>query len=197
MTDWLHSAWVGASGWILFVFALAKALQATYGAERDRVALASAEAERKKLALEIRQLEDSLSSADLQREKLGLEVHLLKNSSEVVGDRRAVYDRLRALLGEILKTAAPTYEQVGQMYQIQHDSEFTFPRELANRLKSLNRAVFELHWSHRQLHERQFLGNDSQRQTVVADNHAALNDVVAFQQEMVEVFRTYLNRTAG
>lgn len=36
-----------------------------------------------------------------------------------------------------------------------------------------------------------------QRQIVVADNHAALNEVVAFQQDMVAIFRVYLNRAGG
>ena len=193
----MQSIWIGVTGWVAFVFALAKAIQATYAAERDRGALASVDAERRKLALEIKQLEDSLSSADLQREKLALEVHLLKNSSEVVADRRAIYERLRALLGEILETAAPTYEHAARMYQIQHDSEFAFPRELAERLKHLSKSVFDLFWSHRHLNERQAGMNDAQRQAVANDNHAALNEVVAFQLEMVEIFRAHLNRTAG
>ena len=196
MPDWMHSAWIGVTGWVAFVFAVAKAIQATYAAERDRAALASVDAERQKLALEIKLLQESLSAADLQREKLALEVQLLKNSTEVVADRRAIYERLRELLREIHETAAPTYEQVVRMYQIQHDSEFAFPRALSERLKRLNKSVFDLWWSHRQLTERQAGMNEAQRQSVVTDNHAALNEVIAFQVDMVEAFRDYLNRTA-
>lgn len=197
MPSWLQGAWVGIIGWVGFVLALAKAIQATYAAERDRAALASVDAEAKKLALEIQQLEDSLSSADLQREKLALEVHQLKNTPEVVQDRKAIYERLRVLLGEIFETAAPTYEQVGRMYQIQHDSEFAFPREIADRLKQLNKSVFEVYWSHRLLNELQLGMSDAQRQIVVADNHAALNEVLAFQRDIVETFRAHLSRVAG
>jgi len=197
MPNWIESAWVGVAGWVGFAFALAKAIQATYAAERDRAALASVDAERKKLALEIKQLEDSLSSTGLQREKLALEVHQLRNTPEAVQDRKAIYERLRVVLGEIFETAAPTYEQVGRMYQLQHDSEFAFPREIADRLKQLNKSTFELYWSHRLLQERQLGMSDAQRQIVVADNHAALNEVVAFQRDMVETFRAHLTRVAG
>jgi hypothetical protein len=196
MVQWIREAWPWVTGWIAFVLAASKALQATFAAERDRVALASAESHRKKLELEIRQLEDSLGAASLQREKLALEVHQLRNAPEVVRDRRGVYDRLRALLIELVESAAPTYEQVGRMYQIQHDSEFAFPRDVADRLKQLNESVFELYWTDRVMREPPFGWGDGQRQTTVANNHAALNQVVAFQQDMVAIFRAHLNPVA-
>jgi hypothetical protein len=194
MPEWLEQAWVGISGWLLFVFALAKAIQATYAAERDRKALASAKAEREKLGLEIDHIRRTLESADLQREKLALEVQLLKNSPEVVADRRAIYDRLRELIVRILETAAPTLEQVRAMYAVVHDSEFAFPRELSSKLVVLNRAVFELYWSNKMLTQPPRGTSEPQRQLFIADNHGALNDVIAFQTDMVETFRPYLNR---
>jgi hypothetical protein len=197
MIDWVRDAWPWVTGWLAFVLAAAKGIQAMYAAERDRRALASSAAEREKLALEIGQLKASLGSADLQREKLALEVHLLKNSPEVIGDRRAIYDRLRVLLGEILETAAPTREQVQRMYHIQHDSEFAFPRELAQRLAKLNKSVFELHWTNRVIGNEPIGMSEPQRQIVIAENHAALNEVVAFQNDMVETFREHLNRAGG
>jgi hypothetical protein len=194
MPEWIQQAWVGVAGWLLFLAAVVKTIQSAYAAERDRNALASAKAEREKLDLEIRLLRESIGAAGIQREKLSLEIELLRNSPEVIAERRAIYDRLRALLGQLLEEGSASYEQVKAMYAIWHDSEFAFPRDVANRLTVLNKAVFELYWSYRMLTQPPPGTTEGHRQIAIADNHAALNDVVAFQTDLVTIFRPHLNR---
>lgn len=197
MPDWTSQAWVGISGWLLFVAAAVKVVQATFAAERDRKALAAAAAEREKLDLEIRQLKYSLESAELQREKLSLEIQLLRNSPELVADRRVIYDRLRATIGEISRDGAATLEQVRAMHAIRHDSEFVFPRELADRLLSLANCTFELYWSHRLLSQPPPGITESHRQAAIEDDDRALKAVVAFEKDLVATFRPYLIRAGN
>jgi hypothetical protein len=105
--NWFQQSWALIVSWAATLAAIIVAIRAIYAAERDRKAL---------------------EQVDLEREKLTLEVKRLRNSPELVADRRAVYERLRKVLAEIIGPGAVTLDQVSALHEISHDTEFRYPR---------------------------------------------------------------------
>lgn len=147
-----------------------KTVQATLAAERDRLAVRNAGLEKEKLELEIRRL----SHVDLERQKLELEVARLRNSPEVVADRRAIYDRLRATLQAITREAAVQVPQLNEVHQIRHDSEFRFPTEIVDALGELTNDCVTLYVTNKGLARGPSRQPTAVWDSLAEDNAAAL-----------------------
>src|SRR6266545_3257995 len=124
--EWFEESW----GYIVlgagFVTTALGWLRSAYAAERDRQALRNAE---------------------LERQKLALEVGKLKNDPQVVTDRRAIYERLRLIVGEITRDAAVTRQHIYDLHEVRHDAEFRFPPDVVKSIRDFLHAAVGLHVS--------------------------------------------------
>lgn len=170
--EWWRESW----GYVLlgggFLGAVIIAIRNTYAAERDRQAL---------------------RQSSLEREKLVLEIARLRNSPEIVHERRAIYDKLREVLGEVMRSAVVELPHIGSLHQVAHDSEYRFPPEIVAPIRSLITAAVGLHVSGEFMKRGANRMNDGEWRKLVEDNHNALMELVAFQQGMIELFRPHLS----
>lgn len=167
--------WRESLGYIVlgggFLGAAIIAIRNTYAAERDRQAL---------------------KQSSLEREKLVLEIARLRNSPEIVGDRRAIYDKLRDLLGEVMGSAAADLSHVSTLHQIAHDSEYRYPPQIVAAIRSLIKPLVSLHISGERLKGGNQV-NDAARRKLFDDNHNALMEIGAFQKGMIDLFRSHIS----
>lgn len=172
MMEWLKESW----GYLVLILGLVaaafKLLQTTYAAERDRRALANSELERDKLALEVRRL---------------------RNDPQVVADRRAIYERLRLIVAEITRDAAVTRKHIYDLHEVRHDAEFRFPPDAVNAIKNFLHAAVGLHVSGAVLAAGLGRAGTEDWEKHVKDNHEALMEIAAFEQNMVAIFRPHLS----
>jgi hypothetical protein len=169
---WLERAWPYLVPWLAFLATLTLALRNGYAAERDRRALAQ---------------------AGLEKEKLELEIARLRNSPEVVSDRRAIYDRLRRLVREITNPADVTIAQIAELHEIRHECEFRYPPEVVAGVAQFIRDAVELHTTNEIMRHGQYREVPSEEWGRLTErHHRALLAVVAFEENLVEMFRAHL-----
>jgi hypothetical protein len=169
--DWLKQSWgyLVLGGGLLATAIVA--VRAVYAAERDRKAL---------------------EVAHLEREKLELEVARLRNSPEVVADRRAIYDKLRQLVHEIIRDASVDISELAALHELKHESEYRYPTEVVAAMGTLIQSAVMLLWSNKELQLGPHQVGAAEWPNVVKSNSDALLDVLAFEQSMVDRFRPYL-----
>jgi len=170
--EWDKESW----GYLVLVLGLVAAgfrlLQTTYAAERDRRALANSELERDKLALEVRRL---------------------RNDPQIVADRRAIYERLRLIVGEITRDAAVTRKHIYDLHEVRHDAEFRFSSDVLNPIRDLIHAAVGLHVSGAVLAAGPGRAGTHDWEKHVKDNHDSLTAIAAFESNMVAIFRSDLS----
>jgi hypothetical protein len=170
--DWLKASWAYIVFGAVCVGAVIKSVRAAYAAERDRAAL---------------------KNSELEREKLTLEVARLRNSPEVVADRRVIYDRLRLLISEITRDADATIVHIRNLHEVAHDSEFRFPPEVVERIRTLIESAIELHVSNLR-YQRGLRALSAEDLGRLGDENAnALKDIVDFEGGLVPLFRPHLS----
>lgn len=171
MLDWLSKSWSYVASWLITVAALGAALKNWYAAELTR---------------------RELDRAGLEKQKLELEVQRLRNSPEVVADRRAIYERLRKLVGEVLGPLDATLDHIRELHNIRHDCEFRFPDEIVDAVGRLIGAVVDLHVTRDVMREIRGQG-DSDWAATLERNHQAVDAVTSFAEGMVQLFKPYLS----
>jgi hypothetical protein len=169
--DWLKESWgyLVLGGGLLATAIVA--VRAVYGAERDRKAL---------------------QVAHLEREKLELEVARLRNSPDVVKERRAIYDKLRQVVHEIMREASVDMVQLAALHELRHDSEYRYPPEIVTAIGKLIVSAVTLHWSDKQIRRGPEQMGANNWEMTVKSNSTALLDIVAFNESNVDRFRPYL-----
>jgi hypothetical protein len=135
----------------------------------------------------------ALWRAKLEKEKLELEIRQLRNSPEIVGDRRAIYERLREVVHAITRDANATIKHVQELHSICHDGAFRFSEEILEGLELLIGHVVALHVG------RQVMDGSRSRVTgvewndIVEKQHAALTAIAEYEKRLVEIFKPYLS----
>ncbi len=157
--------------WAKESWALISSWATAYSAERDRRAL---------------------QQAALEREKLKLEVARLKNDPTIVSDRRAIYDRLRRMVGEITRDAKVSIKQIYDLHEVIHDAEFRFTGDVVDSVKGFLHAAVELQVAGARLEDGPKSMTKEQWERQVQADHDALSKVAAFEQDMVGIFRPHL-----
>ena len=170
--EWLNESWGYVALGAGFVTTALGWLRQAYAAERDRQALRNVE---------------------LERQKLGLEVGRLKNDPQVVADRRAIYERLRIIVGEITRDAAVTVKHIYDLHEVRHDAEFRFQPDVLNSIKDFLHAAVGLHVSGAVLAAGPGSAGTEDWKRRVQDNHDCLMKIAAFEHNMVGIFRPHLS----
>ena len=169
--DWLTESW----GYVVlgggFLAAVIVAVRATYAAERDRRAL---------------------QLADLEREKLVLEVARLRNSPEVVADRRAIYEKLRTVLNEIIREGSVVRTELTTLHELKHESEYRYPPEIVAEIGELIGFAVMLLWSKKELERGPHQVGADQWPNLVNSNSNALLEILGFRERMIDLFRPHL-----
>jgi len=169
--DWLKETW----GYLVlgggFLATSIVAIRAVYAAERDRKAL---------------------QLARLEREKLELEVARLRNSPEVVADRRAIYEKLRKVLNEIIREAYVGMAELATLHEIKHESEYRYPPEIVAKIGELIESAVMLFWSKKELQRGPHQVGAEQWPNLVNSNSNALLEIVGFRERMIDLFRPHL-----
>jgi hypothetical protein len=170
--EWFKDSW----GYLVLIGGLIAAgfrvVQTTLAAERDRRAL---------------------KNSQLESDKLALEVGRLRNDPKVVEDRRAIYERLRLIVGEITRDGAVTNQSIYDLHEVRHDAEFRFPPDVVNSIKDVLHAAVGLHVTGSVLKPGPGRWSTEEWQKHVQDDHDALMAIAAFEQEMVDIFRSHLS----
>jgi len=134
-----------------------------------------------------------LRRSKLEKEKLELEVKQLRNSPEVVGDRRKIYERLRGVLRDITRDASATLEQIKELHSIRHDSEFRFPDKITEGLRVLIGQVVELHVGRQVADAMRNRVSEAEWHDIVEKEHGALTAVLQYEEQLVGTFKPHLS----
>jgi hypothetical protein len=170
--DWLSQSWGYLVAGGAVVASVITVIATTLAAERDRQAL---------------------KSTKLEYEKLELEVARLRNSPEAVSDRRAIYNRLRQIVGELTGEAKVLPTHIPGLHEIWHDASFRFPEPVLTAIRDLIAVVAKFHVAGRILERGPGRMSDSEWAAAVDEDHQALNGIVAFERSMIALFQPYLS----
>lgn len=170
--DWLSRSWEYLAGGGAVLASVITAIAKTLSAERDRQAL---------------------KSANLEYEKLELEVVRLRNTPETVADRRAIYNRLRQIVGQLTGEAKVLPNHIPALHEIWHDASFRFPEPVLSAIGDLIAAVAKFHVAGRILERGPGRMSDAEWAAAVDEDHEALTGIVAFERGMIALFQPYVS----
>jgi hypothetical protein len=171
MLGFFERSWSWVVPCLAFIGLLAALIRNVYAAERDRQAL-------KELATE--------------REKLRLEIAMLKNSPEARKERRAIYDRLRSLLSEVISNNDVSRDHFFQLGSVRHDSEFGFPPETLTAVSLLAGDFNAIYVARAKMSLGQSLLGQEQWDKFVDSEAQALISVDTFFVGMPTMFKPFL-----
>ena len=127
-------------------------------------------------------------------EKLEKEVKQPRNSPEVVGDRRKIYEHLRSVLRDITIDARATRKQIEKLKSIHHDSAFRFPDEITEGLRVLIGHVVQLYSMGRQVRDpMRNRVSEAKWHDIVEKENGALTAVVQYEEQLIETFKPHLS----
>lgn len=169
--EWLRVSWPWLIPWFLFVPVLAAAIRNALAAEKDRRAL---------------------QREELEREKLALELERLRQDPAIVADRRAIYERLRAVLSVVMRKASVTREQISELHAIRHDSQFRYPSQIPEELKRLIDAAVAVHSDKEMMERERCRMKETEWKELVDREHGALSELVVYFEAMPGRFREHL-----
>ncbi len=172
VADWIKLSLPWLIPWLLFMAALIAAIRNLIAAERGR---------------------RDLQQVSLEKEKLELEVARLRRDPELIADRRAIYERLRAVMFGIIGPADVTRDQIGELHDIRHASLFRFPKEVPREIEELISAAITIHVNKEVMEHQRNRVPDAEWKELVDKETSALKTISSYLESMAERFMPLLS----